>query len=136
MDTQIIKLTRELGKLIQAEPAYKNMMLAHANNDDDAVLQELIGKFNLKKVELNQAMTDENPSQEKLMEIDRELKEVYAQIMENENMKAFSEAKGEMDVLIHKINTIISGSINGEDPDTIDVESACTGSCSTCGGCH
>ena len=136
MDTQIIKLTRDLGKLIQEEPAYKNMMLAHANNDDDAVLQELIGKFNLKKVELNQAMTDENPNQEKLVSLDKELKEIYSEIMENENMKAFSEAKGEMDVLIHKINTIISGSINGENPDAIDVESACTGSCSTCGGCH
>lgn len=135
MDTPVIKATRELGKLIQNENAYKSMMLAHANNDDDKELQELIGKFNLIKVELNQAMTEETPEQEKLTRLDRELKETYAKIMDNENMKAFSVAKEEMDLLMRKVNTIISAAINGENPDEVNVD-ACTGSCSTCGGCH
>lgn len=135
MDTPVIKMARELAKLIQQENAYKSMMLAHANNDDDAALQELIGKFNLIKVELNQAMTAENPEQEKLTKLDRELKETYQEIMNNENMKAFSLAKEEMDLLMRKVNTIISAAINGENPDEVDVD-ACSGSCSTCGGCH
>ncbi len=135
MDTPVIKMARELGKLIQEENCYKAMMLAHANNDDDAVLQELIGKFNLKKIELNQAMTEETPDQEKLTNLDRELKEIYGEIMANENMKAFSDAKVEIDELIRKINTIISAALNGENPDEVNLE-ACTGSCSTCGGCH
>lgn len=135
MDTPVIKAARELGKLIQNENAYKSMMLAHANNDDDKELQELIGKFNLIKVELNQAMTEEAPEQEKLTRLDRELKETYAKIMDNENMKAFSVAKEEMDLLMRKVNTIISAAINGENPDEVNVD-ACTGSCSTCGGCH
>ncbi len=135
MDTPVIKMARELAKLIQQENAYKSMMLAHANNDDDPELQELIGKFNLIKVELNQAMTEEKPEQEKLTRLDRELKETYQQIMDNENMKAFSIAKEEMDLLMRKINTIISAAINGENPDEVNVD-ACSGSCSTCGGCH
>lgn len=135
MDTPVIKMARELAKLIQQENAYKSMMLAHANNDDDAALQELIGKFNLIKVELNQAMTAENPEQEKLTKLDRELKETYQEIMNNENMKAFSLAKEEMDLLMRKVNTIISAAINGENPDEVNVD-ACSGSCSTCGGCH
>ncbi len=135
MDTPVIKAARELGKLIQNENAYKSMMLAHANNDDDNELQELIGKFNLIKVELNQAMTEEAPEQDKLTRLDRELKETYAKIMDNENMKAFSVAKEEMDLLMRKVNTIISAAINGENPDEVNVD-ACTGSCSTCGGCH
>lgn len=135
MDTPVIKMARELAKLIQQENAYKSMMLAHANNDDDPELQELIGKFNLIKVELNQAMTEEKPDQEKLTKLDRELKETYQEIMNNENMKAFSLAKEEMDLLMRKINTIISSAINGENPDEVNVD-ACSGSCSTCGGCH
>ena len=135
MDTPVIKMARELAKLIQQENAYKSMMLAHANNDDDVALQELIGKFNLIKVELNQAMTAENPEQEKLTKLDRELKETYQEIMNNENMKAFSLAKEEMDLLMRKVNTIISAAINGENPDEVNVD-ACSGSCSTCGGCH
>lgn len=135
MDTPVIKMARKLAKLIQQENAYKSMMLAHANNDDDPELQELIGKFNLIKVELNQAMTEEKPEQEKLTRLDRELKETYQQIMDNENMKAFSIAKEEMDLLMRKINTIISAAINGENPDEVNVD-ACSGSCSTCGGCH
>ena len=30
----------------------------------------------------------------------------------------------------------ISKCVDGEDPDTCDTSTGCTGSCSTCGGCH
>ena len=46
----IIEKTRELAKLIQADPAYKNLVEAREKNDNDAELQDLIGKFKLKRI--------------------------------------------------------------------------------------
>lgn len=132
----IIEKTRELAKLIQADPAYKNLIEAREKNDNDAELQDLIGKFNLKRIELNQAMSEAERNQDKINAADAELKEIYQKIMTNENMIAYDKATNEMSLIMNKINRIISGAANGEDPDTIDTEASCTGSCSSCSGCH
>lgn len=132
----IIEKTRELAKLIQADPAYKNLVEAREKNDNDAELQDLIGKFNLKRIELNQAMSESEKNQDKIVAADAELKEIYQKIMANENMLAYDKATNEMSLIMNKINRIISGAANGEDPDTIDTEASCTGSCSSCSGCH
>ncbi|HAN44494.1 MAG TPA: YlbF family regulator, partial [Ruminococcaceae bacterium] len=34
------------------------------------------------------------------------------------------------------VNQIIVGSVNGQDPDSIEEQSSCGGSCSSCSGCH
>ena len=132
----IIKKTRELAKLIQEDPAYKNLVAAREKNDNDTELQDLIGKFNLKRIELNQAMSESERNQDKINAADAELKEIYQKIMTNENMIAYDKATNEMSLIMNKINRIISGAANGEDPDTIDTEASCTGSCSSCSGCH
>ncbi len=132
----IIEKTRELAKLIQADPAYKNLIEAREKNDNDAELQDLIGKFNLKRIELNQAMSEAERNQDKINAADAELKEIYQKIMSNENMIAYDKATNEMALIMNKINRIISGAANGEDPDAIDTEASCTGSCSSCSGCH
>lgn len=132
----IIEKTRELAKLIQADPAYKNLIEAREKNDNDAELQDLIGKFNLKRIELNQAMSEAERNQDKINAADAELKEIYQKIMTNENMIAYDKATNEMSLIMNKINRIISGAANGEDPDAIDTEASCTGSCSSCSGCH
>lgn len=132
----IIEKTRELAKLIQADPAYKALNDAREKNDNDKELQDLIGKFNLKRIELNQAMSESERDQDKINAVDAELKEIYQKIMTNENMIAYDKATNEMSLIMNKINRIISGAANGEDPDTIDTEASCTGSCSSCSGCH
>lgn len=132
----IIEKARELAKLIQADPAYKALNEAREKNDNDAELQDLIGKFNLKRIELNQAMSESERNQDKINAVDAELKEIYQKIMTNENMIAYDKATNELSLIVNKINRIISGAANGEDPDTIDTEASCTGSCSSCSGCH
>lgn len=132
----IIEKARELAKLIQADPSYKALNDAREKNDNDAELQDLIGKFNLKRIELNQAMSASERDQDKINAADAELKEIYQKIMTNENMIAYDKATNELSLIVNKVNRIISGAANGEDPDTIDTEASCTGSCSSCSGCH
>ena len=57
--------------------------------------------------------------------------------MQNESMIAYNEAKTNLDGIVSKVNMLISMCIDGADPKTVEIpDTSCTGSCSTCGGCH
>lgn len=131
------KLTRELGKAIQASAEYKALEEAKANNDADQKLQEQIEQFNMIRVKLSTEMQNEKPDDEKVKSLDAELKGLYAEVMNNKNMMAFNIAKQDVDDVMQRISSILVMCVNGEDPDTCEpAPSGCSGSCASCGGCH
>ena len=70
----ILKMARELGKAIQEDDRYLALRLATQSNDEDQALQDMIGEFNLKRVSLNQEVQKADKDQEKLNQLDREIK--------------------------------------------------------------
>jgi hypothetical protein rflaF_19353 len=131
----VIELTRELGKAIQQDDRYIAYNLAKQVNDNDSALQADIERFSQLRDDLNKAMCEENKDGDKLQKIDKELKAAYQKIMSNKNMIVFTAAQQALEALINNVNQIISLCANGEDPDTCQPSTGCTGSCSTCGGC-
>ena len=132
----IIAMARELGKAIQQDERYKRIDAAKTANDKDEELQQLIQKFNMKRSELSVEMAQENKNPEKLNQLDRELKAVYQEVMQNPNMAEFNAAKVEVDDMMNYISTILYGAVNGEDPDTIEPQQSCGRDCAGCAGCH
>lgn len=133
----VIELARELGKAIQKDERYLAAQIARQNSDNDEELQRLIGEFNLKRMAINNEATRENCDEEKLQRLNDELRGVYTQVMQNENMNLYNEAKELMDNMLKRINAIISISAEGGDPELADLtEEACGGSCAGCSGCH
>lgn len=134
----VIELARELGKALQEDERYKKYQEAKEKNDKDVELQNMIGDFNVKRMQLNQEMQKEEKDAEAMQKLDGELKEIYTKIMANPNMAEFNTAQGAVDKLLNSVNFIISMATNGEDPMTCPEEqpASCGGSCSTCGGCH
>ena len=132
----IIELAREIGKKIQSDDMYLKLKRAKQNSDEDKKLQDLIGEFNLKRIAINNEATKDERDEKKLQELNEELRELYSTIMKNENMIAYNIAKQEMDSVLKRVTAIIMQSAEGEDPETTDYEESCTGSCSSCGGCH
>ncbi len=132
----IVQLAREMGKQIQQTEEYKNLQVARKASDEDKELQDLIAQFNIKRMDLSSAMQEENKDEEKITSLDKELKELYQKVMSNESLAAFNTAKMELDAIMNKVQMVLTASVNGEDPETCDVEHSCGGSCSTCGGCH
>ena len=130
---EVLEKARELAESIMEDARCKRLQTAKIANDTDLQLQDLIGEFNLKKMQLNSEFNKdpEQQSKEKLTQMETELKEVYAKVMANKAMAEFTEAKKDMDELVEHINSIIQMSISGEVS-----ESGCTGSCDSCGGCH
>ena len=131
----IIEMTRALGKAIQQDERYIRLSVARDNNDNDEKLQEMIGNFNLKRVEVNQEAARPDKDQAKLDALNESIRALYKEIMENPNMVEFNAAKEEIDSLMNFVNQILVLSVNGQEPDTVE-QSSCTGSCSTCAGCH
>lgn len=133
----IISMAREIGKEIQKDERYLALSIAKQNSDADEELQTLIGEFNLKRMAINNEASKQDRSEEKLQQLNQELRHCYAQIMQNKNMTAYNEARQELDGLLKRVNAIITLSADGEDPETADyTESACSGDCSGCSGCH
>lgn len=130
-----IGLARELGRAIQEDERFISFQLAGQRNDEDEVLQELITSFNKSREEFAGKSKEPGRSQEELERLDNEVKELYAKIFERESMKNYVRARDELDSLTGFIDQIISGSVNGDDPQTIEYrqDTGCGGG--GCGGC-
>ncbi|MBE6786950.1 MAG: YlbF family regulator [Ruminococcaceae bacterium] len=132
----VIKTARELGKAIQQDERFIRFAKAKLANDNDSDLQNAIGNFNVKRMELEQAASAEQKDEEKVKALNEELRTIYGEIMSSGPMVEYNSAKALLDQMMNEVNIVISKSLDGEDPDTLTIESGCTGSCSTCGGCH
>ena len=131
----VIELTRELGKAIQQDDRYIAYNLAKQVNDEDKELNDDIEKFTKLRIDLTTAMSYEDKDTDLIKQLDEDIKTTYNKIMSNKNMIVFQAAQKSLESLISNINQIISMCANGEDPDTCQPSTGCSGSCSTCGGC-
>ena len=85
---------------------------------------------------LDREMNNENQDEVKIRELNEKLREIYTAVMSSKSMLEYNTAKAELDSMLNDINSIIMQCVEGEDPTTAEPQTACTGSCSTCGGCH
>ncbi len=132
----VISVARELGKAIQQDERFIRYAKAKLANDNDTDLQNAIGNFNIKRMELEKAAGEENKDEEAVKTLNEELRTIYGEIMSSAAMVEYNTAKALLDQMMNEVNIVLSKSLDGEDPETLTVESGCTGSCSTCGGCH
>ena len=131
----IIEMTRELGKALQNDDRYIAYDLAKRANDNDEELQKQIASFEEMRSQLNTEIIKEDKDTDRIKELDQGIKDVYQKIMSNRNMMVFSAAQNALEALVNNMNQIITLCANGEDPETCEPSTGCTGSCSTCGGC-
>ena len=132
----IITLAREMGKALQETAEYKAYIAARDVNDNDETLQNMIQEFNLTKMQISAASQADNRDTDKIADLSTKLQNLYNEIMDNENMDAYNNAKDALDGILRQVNFVLEMAANGEDPMTCPTESSCSGSCATCGGCH
>lgn len=131
----VITLARQLGHAIQDTEEYTTIMAAKASADADESLQALITEFNIKRVAINAEACKTDRDDETLKQLNAEMRSAYSDIMNNEHMKAYNDAKQSFDKVLQRVLAIVQQSADGEDPDTTDFSADCTHDCSTCGGC-
>ena len=137
MKMAIIEKARELGEELQKDERFIAFAKAKLAMDNDADMQEKIGKFNVTRMNLEQESEKEERNEEKIKELNEELRGTYAAIMQSKTMLDYNTAKAEMDTMINDINSIIMQCVDGADPKTVEPQThSCSGSCESCGGCH
>ena len=133
----VLEAVRNLGEAIQADERFLRYAKAKLENDRDSELQDLIGKFNMVRMNLDEVMTDENRDEAKVQSLNEELRKVYLDIMSKGGMAEYNAAKVELDAMLNDVNSVIMQCVEGADPKTVEPEvHSCTGSCESCGGCH
>lgn len=135
---KMIELAKSLGKELQQDERYLAFRKASEENDADDPLQNLIGQFNLKRLDIGNEQDKPEPDSERINALNAEMKKIYSEIMSNQHMRDYQAARGEFEQLLDSINRIIAMSAAGQNPDDYDpmAEHSCTGNCSSCGGCH
>ena len=139
MAKDAITLFKEAAAQMQREETFQALMGTLKQNDEDEVLQSLIGDFNLARIDLNAEISkNEDKDPEKLAALNTKVGQLYNDIMANESMIAYNEAKAEMEQLVEYVNAIVNTAVNGGDPMTVEQppQGGCSGSCSSCAGCH
>lgn len=129
---EIIEKAQQLGTLI-AESEEKNAADAAAdrmNNDEEAVA--LLVKYNENKKSATEKLRGKDPSQEELQEFREYVQAEFEKIAENKVIAEYLEANKKLESLIQQVNAVLSYFITGQENES----GGCSGSCSTCGGCH
>ncbi len=131
----LVEMARALGRALQQDERYTRYRNATLENDKDEALQELIGRFNALRVDINREISQSSKDQNRIAQLDAEFKGTYKLIMERPGMIEYNNAKTELDSLVQFISQIVVGSANGQDPDSIEQSAGCSGSCDSCAGC-
>lgn len=132
----IIEATRNLGVEIQKDERFIRYIKAKLANDNDEALQNQIGEFNTVRMNLDREMNAETQDETKIRELNEKLREIYTAVMSSKSMLDYNTAKAELDSMLNDINSIIMQCVDGEDPTTAEPHTGCSGSCSSCSGCH
>lgn len=141
-NSKTVQLARELAHAMREEECYIQMEAAAAANDADESLHENMVKFQtiqnrMQLLSSNGTMSDDDNEAMELYQ--RQLMDVYNDIMVNPNMRAYQAAYGQFEKLMKFVDAIIGAGASGGDIDAVDEDCCCDecgGDCGSCGGCH
>ena len=129
---KIIAIAHTLGEAIAASEEMKKLEEAKNIYSQDAELQAKITEYEADRMALGQEFS-KDPSevdQRAIADIRARMDELTAEITQNVNYIAFSQAQQAVNNIMQAVNNEIKFCITGERP------SECTHDCSTCKGCH
>ena len=134
----LLEMAKQLGKELQKDERYLAFRKASADNDADEALQNLIGEFNLKRLDLGNEEDKPEPDADRAKVLGEEVRDLYSKIMAHDSMRKYQAARAEFEQLLDGINRVIAYSAAGQDPDDFDPAAAasCSGNCAGCAGCH
>lgn len=125
---QIFEKAKELGEIIKHSELRKRADEAGKALTADETAVDLINAYNEKRQEKLAAFSEKQPTAEEAKELNEYLQAEFNKIIENPIIKEYIEASSEFDSVLNQMDQIIKSAVSGGQ--------GCSGSCSTCGGCH
>lgn len=141
IDMDAILSFKQAALALQQDERYFALQETKQKSDEDKVLQDKIGEFNLLRLELNNEMTKDERDNMRIGQLNFQASSLYNEIMTNESMVAYNQAKADIEKMIEHVNAILNTAIEGGDPLTVEEPVAAagcgcsSGGCSGCAGC-
>lgn len=141
-NNEIITLAKQLGEALKSCEEYKAFCETRDAMRQNVVLKEQLDEFKVQKSVLEVEKEKAEPDEHVVDVLSARLEVLYKQITEDPQMKAYSKAEEDLNLLMNAVNMTISSYIGAEeytseaDADDEDGEGGCTHNCSTCRGCH
>ena len=114
-----IDLFKKAAAALQTDPRYLELDAARRENDADEELQNMIGEFNLARLDLNNESAKAATDAARVAELNQRVNDLYSQIMASEGMVRYNAAKAECEAMVSHIDAIINTAMNGGDPMTV-----------------
>ena len=130
---QIFAKTRELGEALLNSEAYQKMKDAEEKAMQNVEAAEMMAKYLEKRGQIQEMMEEENPDPAAMQRLSNEMDEIQERLQMIDDIVELTTARAEFNALIGQINQVLQFIVTGR---MTDEEGGCTGSCSTCGGCH
>ena len=141
-NNELITLAKQLGEALKNCEEYKTFCETRDAMRQNIVLKEQLDEFKVQKSVLEVEKEKAEPDEHVVDVLSARLEVLYKQITEDPQMKAYSKAEEDLNLLMNAVNMTISSYIGAEeytseaDADDEDGEGGCTHNCSTCRGCH
>ena len=84
---------KEAAMALQQDERYLKLAAARKANDDDETLQNMIGEFNLVRLDLNNEIEKEDRDDARVTELNEKINQLYNGIMNSETMLAYNDGK-------------------------------------------
>lgn len=146
---EMMTLARELGEKLAESQQYKTFCETRDACKANPKLKAKLDEFNVQKkiYDIESGRGDENDTQ-LLDAISARMEVLYAEISQDPEMKAYTRAEEDLNILLNAINMTITSYISPENltsekqyddfEDGVEggADSNCTHNCATCKGCH
>ena len=96
-----IDLFKRAAMALQTDSRYLALDQARKMNDSDEELQNMIGEFNLARMDLNNEIGKTERNDARIAELNEKVNALYGQIMNDEGKVAYNEAKRECELLVN-----------------------------------
>ena len=123
---ELILKAQELAEMIKTSKEYLLAKETEKIQANDEKAQEMIKEYNEKRRDIAVKMQYGQMSDEETEAVRKEINEAFDKLMAYDVIKNYVEAQKNFEILNQEIMNIISGAVNG----------GCSGSCSSCSGCH
>ena len=129
----VFEKTRELGEALKQSEAYARMQAAEQKAMQNMEAAEMMAQYLEKRGQSQEMMEVENPDPAVMQRLSNEMDDIQERLQMIDDIVELTTARGEFNALIGQINQVLQFIVTGR---MTEDGSDCTGSCSTCGGCH
>lgn len=133
MENSIYDMARELAYAVLSSDEGKKVAETRYIFDNNEEARQKLLDYNTYREAVNMRVQEGSISEEELKAEGSKLSQMIAELKKNSIINDMVQAEGEFNAVINRVMTIFQSTITGECDDE---ECGCTGSCSSCSGCH